>query len=83
MADERSETVWLSPLYVNKDGATVEVGVDAAGEPDWWVRAGGEAVAPHADGRLLLPLMQPGYGGDHAHARRMICLLYTSPSPRD
>ncbi len=72
MPSDACKPTWLRPLFVNSGGAAVEVGVEPIENPTWWVRSGADKVAPQDDWRPLLPLMQPGYGGDYETARQMI-----------
>jgi len=72
MPSDAGEPTWLRPLFVNGGGATIEVGIELEARPTWWVRGGADKVAPRDDRRLLLPLMQAGYGGNYETARRMV-----------
>ena len=67
------EVRWLRPLFVNGGGFTVQVGIAVPGHDRWYfLDRDGTAIEAEKHFRVFLPLMQPGYGGDYATARRMI-----------
>ena len=71
MSNGDRNITWLPPLFMNAGGADVVVGVDASS--DWFtqyhtvVSLSGDRLPPS-----ILPLVQPGYGGDYPTARDLI-----------
>lgn len=71
MSNGNRNITWLPPLFTNTGGADVVVGVTAA--PEWFtqyhtvVSLSGDRLPPS-----MLPLVQPGYGGDYTTARNLI-----------
>ncbi|MEO9591511.1 hypothetical protein [Rhodopirellula bahusiensis] len=67
---DRSIT-WLPPLFTNAGGSEVVVGVDA--DSRWFIQhdtpisLSGDRTPP-----WILPLVQPGYGGDYQTARDLL-----------
>lgn len=67
------EIRWLRPLFVNAAGFEVTVGVASGDGDQWFLRdRDGQPVLAENDVRVLLPLMQPGYGGAYDVARDML-----------
>ncbi len=71
MSNGDRNITWLAPLFTNAGGADVVVGVNAA--PEWFTQY--HAVESLSGNRIppsMLPLVQPGYGGDYSTARDLI-----------
>ena len=67
------EIRWLRPLFVNAARFEVTVGVASDDHSRWFFRdRDGQPVPAEDDWRVLLPLMQPGYGGAYDVARAML-----------
>ncbi|MGB4706989.1 MAG: hypothetical protein WBH28_00860 [Fuerstiella sp.] len=71
MSNGDRNITWLPPLFTNAGGADVVVGVTS--DPEWFtqyhtvVSLSGDRLPPS-----ILPLVQPGYGGDYPAARNLI-----------
>lgn len=71
MKSEDRSITWLPPLFTNAGGTDVVVGVTAASE--WFTQY--HTVVSLSETRLppsMLPLVQPGFGGDYHTARELI-----------
>lgn len=71
MSNGDRNITWLPPLITKAGGADVVVGVDAG--YDWFTQY--HTVVSFSGDRLppsMLPLVQPGYGGDYPTARDLI-----------
>ena len=71
MKSEDCSIMWLPPLFTNAGGTDVVVGVTAASE--WFTQY--HTIVSLSETRLppsMLPLVQPGFGGDYPTARELI-----------
>ena len=70
MSNGDRNITWLPPLFTNARGADVVVGVTADSE---WFTKYHTVVSLSSDlPPSMLPLVQPGYGGDYPTARNLI-----------
>ena len=71
MSNGDRNITWLPPLFTNAGGADVVVGVTA--DSEWFTQY--HTVISFSGDRLppsMLPLVQPGFGGDYPAARYLI-----------
>jgi len=71
MSNGDHNITWLPPLFTNAGGSDIVVGVT----PDtrWFIQH--DSPVPLFGDRIppwILPLVQPGYGGDYSAARQLI-----------
>jgi hypothetical protein len=73
MSNGDRNIAWLPPLFTNARGSEIVVGVTS--DSDWFIQydppvsLSGDRIPP-----WILPLVQPGYGGDYPTARDLIAL---------
>ena len=71
MSNGDPNITWLSPLFTNAGGSDIVVGVTQ--DATWFIQhappvsLSGDRIPP-----CILPLVQPGYGGDYPTARDLI-----------